>query len=307
MIRISYIKHSEIDKIKWDNCINNSKNGNIYAWSWYLDAVSENWDALISDDYQYLMPLTWRQKWGFNYLYRPLLSQQLGVFSPFEITNEITREFIRQIPKKFRLIEITLNRSNSLNDRNVRLSKHISCELDLYSDYNTLESAYSQNNRRNIKKTDKNNLIYDPEVMAEEFLSLMWEDSSAGSAILLQTHNQNILQELLRSMKRQKSGRIIGARNSEQELIAAVLFGHSHDKWYYLAPVNSDKGREKRALFGIIDLLIREQCGKAQTLDFEGSDIESLARFYKGFGAISYEYSFIRRNNLPWPITIFKG
>lgn len=307
MVRINYTKHSKIDKKKWDRCIRNSINGNIYAWSWYLDAVSENWDALISDDYQFVMPLTWRQKWGFKYLYRPLLSQQLGVFSPELINEDILTEFLRKIPGKYRLIEITLNKYNSLKTQEFAVSQHVSCELDLIAEYSTLETGYSQNNRRNIKKLDKNNLKYDPDVRAEEFLSLMWEDSSAGSAILLHPNNQIILQSLLRSMKHQQSGRIIGARNPEDQLIAAVLFGFSHDKWYYLAPVNSDKGRENRALFGIIDLLIKEQSGKTLTLDFEGSDIPGLARFYTGFGAKSYNYSFIRRNTLPWPISIFKG
>ena len=111
---INYIKHANIDKTRWDNCIRNAVNGNIYAWSWYLDAVSENWDALISEDYQFLMPLTWRQKWGLKYLHRPLLSQQLGVFSTRKVDTDTVFEFLKHIPGKYRLIEITLNKYNSI-------------------------------------------------------------------------------------------------------------------------------------------------------------------------------------------------
>jgi len=304
---INYTKHADIDKARWNNCIRNAVNGNIYAWSWYLDAVSENWDALISEDYQFLMPLTWRQKWGIKYLYRPLLSQQLGVFSTQPLDTETVLEFLKKIPKKYRLIEITLNKHNSILAPGFESSKHISCELDLISEHSIIESEYSQNTKRNLKKTEKNKLTYDPNVSDKDFLALMWEDSSAGSAILLNPSNQILLKALLKNMKDQKAGQTIGARDPEGQLIAAVLFGYSHDKWYYLAPVNSDQGREKRALFGIINHLIMKQSGQTNTLDFEGSDIPGLARFYKGFGAKNYYYSFIRRNKLPWPVKMFKS
>lgn len=304
---INYIKHANIDKTRWDNCIRNAVNGNIYAWSWYLDAVSENWDALISEDYQFLMPLTWRQKWGLKYLHRPLLSQQLGVFSTRKVDTDTVFEFLKHIPGKYRLIEITLNKFNSILAPGFESSRHVSCELDLFSEYSILESGYSQNTRRNLKKTEQNGLIYDQKVSTEDFLALMWEDSSAGSAILLDPYNKILLQALLKHMDTEQAGRIVGARNPEGQLIAAVLFGRSHNKWYYLAPVNSDQGREKRALFGIINQLIREQSGQTMTLDFEGSDISGLARFYKGFGAKVYYYNFIRRNKLPWPVRKFKG
>ena len=168
-------------------------------------------------------------------------------------------------------------------------------------------SEYSQNTRRNLKKIEQNKLSYDSDVRAEDFLALMWEDSSAGSAILLKPNNQFLLHALLRNMKQHQTGRIIGARDSEGQLIAAVLFGISHNTWYYLAPVNSDQGREQRALFGIIDRVIQQECKQNVKLDFEGSDIQGLARFYKGFGAKGYQYTFVRKNKLPWPIRIFKG
>ncbi len=306
-MQIIYTPHDKIDKIRWDHCIKNAVNGNLYAWSWYLDAVSENWDALISEDYQYVMPLTWRQKWGLKYLYRPLLSQQLGVFSTKLIDHDTVYEFLQHIPKKFKLVEITLNKYNTVRDSEFESSQHVSCELDLIADYTSLFSAYNQNTKRNLKKIGQNSLVYDTDVQAEDFLALMWEDSSAGSAILLQTDHQILLQTLLKHLKQHQAGRIMGARNPGGKLIAAVLFGFSHNKWYYLAPVNSDLGRENKALFGLIDTLIQEQSGGAITLDFEGSDIQGVARFYQGFGANPYHYSFIRRNNLPWPIRLFKG
>jgi hypothetical protein len=60
---ITYLKHTEIDKYKWDACITRASNSLVYAYSWFLDVVSPNWDALILDDYTAVMPITHRKKY----------------------------------------------------------------------------------------------------------------------------------------------------------------------------------------------------------------------------------------------------
>ena len=47
---IQYLSHEQIDKAKWDQCIDNASNGLIYAYSFYLDTMADNWDALVLND-----------------------------------------------------------------------------------------------------------------------------------------------------------------------------------------------------------------------------------------------------------------
>jgi hypothetical protein len=42
------------------------------------------------------------------------------------------------------------------------------------------------------------------------------------------------------------------------------------------------------------------------TLDFEGSNIPGIARFYKGFGALPQTYYSLHQNRLPKLLQIFK-
>ena len=112
---IVYFKHSEIDKDKWDSCINNSINGNVYALSWYLDSTCREWEALIEDDYKSVFPLTNRKKYGINYLFQPYYNQQLGVFSREIIKAEKLRDFFHQIPPFYKYIDVGINFSNSKN------------------------------------------------------------------------------------------------------------------------------------------------------------------------------------------------
>jgi len=47
---IKHLKNSEIDIALWDECISKSFNGLVYAYSFYLDVVCPNWEALVFED-----------------------------------------------------------------------------------------------------------------------------------------------------------------------------------------------------------------------------------------------------------------
>src|ERR1044071_9207251 len=91
---IQYLTYKEIDKVKWDACIDNADNGLIYAYSFYLDHLALHWDALVFNDYEIVMPLTWNKKYGIYYLYQPFLTAQLGVFGK-NISEEIFSKFLK--------------------------------------------------------------------------------------------------------------------------------------------------------------------------------------------------------------------
>ena len=54
---IRFVEHNEVDTDKWDQCIKRSINSTPYAFSWYLDIVVSNWNALILNDYEAVFPL----------------------------------------------------------------------------------------------------------------------------------------------------------------------------------------------------------------------------------------------------------
>ena len=109
---IKYLKHSEIDKCKWDECIAKSNNGLIYSTSVYLDNMTTEWDGLVMGNYEAVMPLPFRKKYGIYYVYPPAFSQQMGITSVKEITPEIIKTFLKNIPTKFRYVEMNFNVSN---------------------------------------------------------------------------------------------------------------------------------------------------------------------------------------------------
>ena len=81
---LRYILHHDIDRKKWDAGTDNSIRPKIYALSWYLDIINPGWDAIVEDDYDSVMPVTRRKKFGLLYVCQPVFAQQTGIFSKEE-------------------------------------------------------------------------------------------------------------------------------------------------------------------------------------------------------------------------------
>jgi hypothetical protein len=304
-MEIRFLHNHDIDRQAWDEAINGSRGANIYSLSWYLDAVCPGWTAMATEDYSMVMPLPSRRKYGFNYIFRPVLTQQLGIFSRQPADTDSISMFIDKIPGRYRFIQYCLNQNNEVA-KEYKPIMHSTYELDLSQDYEKIRSGFSANHNRNARKAESSGYRIADNISIEEFIKLLRRDNSAGSKILSSGDNLLLLIRLAEEMVSRDAASLHGIYDGKGELIAAVLFGKSHNRWYYLVPVNSEKGKEGRAMFLLIGDLIRKRSGKKEILDFEGSDIPGLAKFYQGFGAVQKQYPEIRINKLPWPIKLLK-
>src|SRR5215212_843413 len=98
---IQYFTQQEIDKRKWDACIGQANNGLVYGYSYYLDHMAKHWDALVLNDYEAVMPLTWNRKYGFYYIYQPFACALLGVFGK-GVNASLLHTFLTAIPRRFK-------------------------------------------------------------------------------------------------------------------------------------------------------------------------------------------------------------
>ncbi len=79
---IKHLKYEHIDKERWDDCIDQSFNGVIYAYSWFLDVVCEEWEALVEGDYERVFPINFRKKYGNQHYLPALLYSTAGIVFP---------------------------------------------------------------------------------------------------------------------------------------------------------------------------------------------------------------------------------
>ncbi len=302
-MEIKYLEHNEIDKTKWDQCINQAINRLPYAFSWYLDVVSPNWHALVSDDYKFVFPLTWRNKIGFNYLYQPLFTQQLGIFSSLPVNFAVSNDFLNAIPSKFKLIEINLNSFNPAAGNKFIASKRLNFEMDLAIPYEEIKKFYSDNQKRNINKAKKIELkINQPDI--SEVISLFKNDRGL-KVERMKNESFELLKRLYSTLKQRGISYIRGVSDGSQTICGGI-FIQTEYRIIFLFSGNTAIGKSSGAMSFLIDSVIQENSNKKIILDFEGSNDLGLARYYSSFGSIEHVYLHLKKNTLPFPVRLFK-
>jgi len=275
---INYLERSAIDDTLWNKCIGESINGIVYAYTWYLDIVSPSWSALVSDDYTYVFPLPSARRFNIDMLLQPLFTQQLGLFSVNHVTSEVLNEFIQQIPEDYKYINIHLNTINRYLGTTVS-EERITYQLDLIQPYTKIQKAFNQNTRRNNLKSIAFGVVVAKIDHSDDFIDFYRTHSKK-----LNKSKYSQVENLVNILNRRGLCEMIGAFY-EGELCAVALIVKSNGKLIYLFASSSSLGLQKRAMFAIVDQIIRWNSESHLVLDFEGSIIPSIARFYAGFGA----------------------
>jgi hypothetical protein len=300
---IRYVTRHEIDTARWDACIARAANSLLYGFHFYLDHMAAHqWDALILGDYEAVMPLTWRRKYGIRYLCQPPFTQQTGIFSAEPLSTGLIEAFLEATCGHFRFAEIFLNYGNALPA--VQPQKNF--VLDLHAPYPHIASNYNSHLSRNLKNATRHELRYSDDLDLSAALEGYRRTYGARTPHVTAKDYEH-LERLCRQLLKEDQLILRIVSGPADEPLATALLPRDKHRLYLLQPVTFPAGRKVSANHFLLDQLIREFAGHPLLLDFEGSDLPGVARFYTSFGGIQQPYFCYRYNHLPWPLKWLKG
>ena len=259
--------------------------------------MASQWDALVLNDYEFVMPLTWKRKYGINYLYQPFLTAQLGVFGN-NITAELLESFLQAIPSQFRYWHFYLNQHNNFKLKNFHLYQRKNYTLNLDKAYEELYNNYRENIQRNIRKAQQLGCTTVKDFDVQKVIELAVDQMKTYTKE--SSENTERFIKLYKYLHSNRQAITYGILNVKKELVASCVFIFSHNRAYYILVGNHPDGRTIGASHALIDAFIKDNAGKKLLLDFEGSDIRNLAFFYSSFGASEEMYAGIKLNKLPF-------
>ncbi len=302
---ILYLRHEDINKIKWDECILHAENSLIYSHSSYLDAMSPGWDALIDENYNWVLPVTKGRKFGISYLYQPHFTQQLGVFFKKGATIP-WQEIIVLLKKKFSFWEVNWNYCTLPGQLTSSLKNNPATNfiIDLSRTYNDIAGNYHNVLKKNLKRSRNSCLKYN--TLSDFGKAIEFYKKYYGQRM---PHLKDGHYKAFKKICETKSSYQVVCREAvdanNNTVAIALLLGDSR-RLYNLMDTTTNEGRKAQANHFLIDSIIKEFAGSKLLLDFEGSDLAGVKAFYETFGAINQPYYRIRYNNLSWPLRLFK-
>ena len=303
---IRFIKHNEVDTEKWDVCIRKAVNCMPYAFSWYLDIVVAEWDALVLNDYEAVFPLPKKEKLRITYSNTPFWVQQLGLFSKTCTALNRLDDFVNAIPKEYKYIELNLNFNSTLAERNgVQLGSNNNFVLNLDKSYTEQSSLYSKNLKRNLKKANTNSLQLFKNDSPASLIKLFREDKGKDINHFTELDYKN-LETIMHVAIHKHCGQVWMAYDKGNRLVSGMFLLFSPTRIILLFTGNSIEGKQLAAMPFLIDAFIKESANSGLVFDFEGSNDANLARFYKSFGAKNEPYQNLKMNRLPLFLRLFK-
>ena len=295
---IEFTEHNNINKKKWDACIEKSSNTCIFVYSWYLDAVCENWSALVLNDYEAVFPIASKSKYKINYIYQPFFTRYFGLFSSSEVTTKLTTSFLKAIPDKFKHIEFCLHETLDFDAREYSKTERKYQKLNLRSSYESIYKGYTDNAKRSIKKARKAELVLINNVAPEVVVGL-FKSTKGGELGVFKANDYKILNALMNVCVKQNKAESLAVYDKGNNLCAAAFFMKNDNRFVFLKSGVTEYGKANGAMHFLFDSFIQQHAGGVNILDFGGSSVDTVARFYKNFGAKDYVYLQLKKNTLP--------
>jgi hypothetical protein len=299
---IQLLPAHQIDKSKWNNCIAKAGNGLIYADTRFLDAMSDNWSGIISNDYTAVMPLPWRKKWGIKYVYVPPFIQQLGLFGTFH-DHELDA-VSKLLQQHFVYGDIHFNFSNSSVPAFFSETKKRKNRVThLLPSYTELAGSFSRDAQRNLQEANRHSLFFQEGGQEEAIQIFSQQMNYPGAPNRNDMERFNKLCEEFASTQQSISRSVLDKNN---QLLAAIVGLTDGKRIYNLLNLTTPEGRKNSANYFLFDRLIQEWAGKRLLLDWEGSELPGVQSFYLHWGGEWEYYYHVHLNRLPPPLLWLK-
>ena len=300
MLNVQYIPNAAIDRVLWDKCVVKSNCNLVYLQSAFLDAMATNWDAIIVNNYEGIFPLPFRKKWGIKYVYPPAFLQQLGLCTT---NDKITvLDILPLLIQHFKYADLHLNFTNKQQENSIEKTNYI---LPLSKDYNYCVANYSNDLRKNLKKSKKESLIYAKENNISLAISLYRSQYQNRHKSITDLDYKNFEKLCLGLLKKDKVfTRAVYSNN--KELLSIALFLFDNNRMYNVMNTTTSEGKLVSANHFLFDKIIEEFAGSGFILDFEGSDLQGVKSFYENFNPVNEPYYYLKINELPTLLKLLK-
>ena len=283
---IEVIPSGKIDKQRWDACVSLSKNGNIFGLYDSITTACGDWIGFVYNGYEAVLALPVKKKWKLAYSWHPQFMGPLGVFSSHP-SPEIAQHLLGEISRYSWWIKMHYWQKEEI--KRLKVLPRIFQELDISStSMEKIRAGYHENTKRNYKKAIQKQLsvqhMTDASLVIDTF-----KDNKGGQIENINEDSYLLLRRLMDHWLNTKNGYITAVYDGDILAAIGYFLVWNQTIIYYKGAV-TEPGRSNGAMHLLIDHEIENHLGTCKYFDFGGSNTDSVARFYKGFGGADKNY-----------------
>lgn len=308
----------DIDPQDWDQFVNHSIQGNIYHLHTYLSHLLPDWQSIIVMEGTQMVaafPFEIKTKWTINYGLQPFFAQYLGVLFLDKSENHAKRlEFQKKaiqlihenIPANVKYLSYNFSPGFEyelpLIWQGWKSKSLFTYWVDIRNGYDAFLRESASHVRREIKKSDAAGLVVKAENNPETVINILKQAKPAAISQIAPHFFEALANNANHYFKEGKSCCLIGY-DGDKPIAGIIYFFHRQKMIYYQGSTLPDY-KNTGIMTKIIAESVRLNEGKYEYLDFDGSMIEPIERFFRGFGAFPVRYSNVTLNRLPRPLRI---
>lgn len=310
MTRPLLLSRDQIEDTRWNAHINTSKYPVIYAYTWYLDIVSPQWQALVwpsAQNYEIVMPLPIRKKWGFKVMQQPLFCQYLGLFSQTEISEATLSLFLNGLSTQYYYISVynfhpwhtPLLQKLKAENPELKVQEKTTHWLDIEKPYDALYEGYTNDRKLNLKRSRKYHWNYFESNDIQPLLAL-FRQNHASKIEGIKNSAYELLESLTAILLKKEKCKIQYAALADS-IHAGILIVENREMGIYIFNAADVVGREGNARTFLLDRYFKDSADRIRLFDFESPEVPGIAKYYASFGGDERIYISIKKNKLPFP------
>ena len=282
----------------------------IFEQPWWLDAVAPGqWDVAEVNKGGKLvarLPYFKTKQLGFKLLGMPDYTQTLGYWieetgsknaKKYGREKDLVSELIKQLPKGYNM-DLTLDHTCDylfpFKWNGFSLQMKYSYRIEDIKDLEKLWSGLAENIRTDIKKAQK--ILHIEDNHPIEDLILM-QDKTFGRQGRTLGHNNELIKRIDAASVMHNARKLLCAVDEQGRIHAAAYFVYDSACCYYLIGGGDPELRNSGASSLLVWEGLKFASTVSKTFDFEGSMIEPIERFFRGFGGVPTPYWRVTRMN----------
>lgn len=312
-MQTSVISGAALDPLEWDQFVRSSPQGNIYHCHAYLSNLPGSWEAVTVRDGDGLvaaLPYFPKKKWGIGYTRQPHFAQYLGillahrpgsVYKNLEFQKKAIQHIHAGIPAKLAFIDQYFAPEYQYDlpllwlgwKQRIRITYWV----DIGAGYPAFLEQCASHVRREIKKADQAGLRVEMVNDPEQVVAILKTAKPEATRRIPAPFFDALCRNARHFYPSGNSCCLIGYDGTQP--VAGIIYFFFGKKMIYYQGSTLPEYKNSGIMSRIIAESVRLFADRYSVLDFDGSMLEPIERFFRGFGAFPVRYNHFRHVRLP--------